>query len=370
MLLAIEALPAETIGYVIGFIALAVGLALLLLLAWGLAKGVVWLLDGSSTADEWREWFAAAGLPAGRVAVRGFPCLFYSRTHAKIVLADDDHAVVLGSPFWQRYFDSERTRSMSRGEARKPPRAVHDVSGRARSGGRPPAGIVQLHWNLADSGDAIGPPAGDAAPPMPTRTPESRSSRSCARSTHVQGGTEGENGVLEAYLRAIFAERFIYIENQYFNNEQITQALIDALAAKPALVVILLLNVVPDMPIYLTWQRALIRRWSRRPGNGGDAPRRVQHLGRSRRSAASRARDNYLHTKSASSTTAGPRWGRPISTARRSITSSRAALQLGHAQHRGQYRRLRRPCRAPRRSARCAVACGRSISATRARRES
>ena len=73
--------------------------------------------------------------------------------------------------------------------------------------------------------------------------------------------TNGEKGVLEAYLRGIhFAERFIYIENQYFNNDAITQALIDALKAKAALQLILLVNVTPDMPLYSRWQQAAIRR--------------------------------------------------------------------------------------------------------------
>ena len=81
-----------------------------------------------------------------------------------------------------------------------------------------------------------------------------------ARQDVHAGAPSGEKGVLEAYLRAIhFAERFIYIENQYFNNDTITEALVDASAqagapgdsaAQPA----------PDMPLYLGWQQKAIGR--------------------------------------------------------------------------------------------------------------
>src|SRR6185503_18675406 len=64
--------------------------------------------------------------------------------------------------------------------------------------------------------------------------------------------TAGEQGVLEAYLRAIhLAARFIYIENQYFNNDTITEALIAALRKNATLQLILLVNACPDMPLYM-----------------------------------------------------------------------------------------------------------------------
>ena len=119
--------------------------------------------------------------------------------------------------------------------------------------------------------------------------------------------TEGEQGVLEAYLRAIhLAERFIYIENQYFNNDTITEALVAALKKKPALQLILLLNACPDMPLYMDWQQKAIKRIL---GSFGDAttPRSASACSapgstRPRSRLASRSRtivDIYLHTKSA-----------------------------------------------------------------------
>jgi phosphatidylserine/phosphatidylglycerophosphate/cardiolipin synthase-like enzyme len=112
---------------------------------------------------------------------------------------------------------------------------------------------------------------------------------------------EGEQGVLEAYLRAIhMAERFIYIENQYFNNDTITQALIDALAAKPGLRLILLVNVTPDMPLYSRWQQDAIRRIFIRSAHVEDAGRRLHQATTPRptptiETAAAR---QHLHTKS------------------------------------------------------------------------
>jgi hypothetical protein len=83
--------------------------------------------------------------------------------------------------------------------------------------------------------------------------------------------TGGETGVLESYLRAIhFAKRFIYIENQYFNNDAITEALIEALARNVE--VILLLNPAPDMPLYLGWQQKAIRRIAKSLSDNGINP--------------------------------------------------------------------------------------------------
>jgi phosphatidylserine/phosphatidylglycerophosphate/cardiolipin synthase-like enzyme len=119
--------------------------------------------------------------------------------------------------------------------------------------------------------------------------------------------TDGEKGVLEAYLRAIhFARRFIYIENQYFNNDAITEALIAALKTQPQLKVILLLNPAPDMPLYLGWQQKAVRRIA---ASLGDAATAAQRFGvfstwthaSSNSTGGSKPTlvDNYLHTKSA-----------------------------------------------------------------------
>jgi phosphatidylserine/phosphatidylglycerophosphate/cardiolipin synthase-like enzyme len=70
---------------------------------------------------------------------------------------------------------------------------------------------------------------------------------------------DGEKGILEAYLRAFAsAEDFIYLENQYFTNNAIADALVNAMNHNPQLQTILLVNIQPDMPFYPWKQRRLI----------------------------------------------------------------------------------------------------------------
>ena len=65
----------------------------------------------------------------------------------------------------------------------------------------------------------------------------------------------GEMGVLEAYRKAITnAEDFIYLENQYFTNKYIIGALKKVLELKPDLQIIMVINEVPDVPTYRSWQ--------------------------------------------------------------------------------------------------------------------
>jgi phosphatidylserine/phosphatidylglycerophosphate/cardiolipin synthase-like enzyme len=85
---------------------------------------------------------------------------------------------------------------------------------------------------------------------------------------------QGEQGVLEGYLRAIEqATRYIYLENQYFTNVAIADALVEALkdSFRPNLQVIFMLNVTPDIPLYPVWQSHLIERI--RKGAGDNASR-------------------------------------------------------------------------------------------------
>jgi phosphatidylserine/phosphatidylglycerophosphate/cardiolipin synthase-like enzyme len=66
---------------------------------------------------------------------------------------------------------------------------------------------------------------------------------------------EGETGVLEAYRKAITnAEDFIYLENQYFTNKYIIGALKKAVELNPDLQIIMVINEVPDVPTYRSWQ--------------------------------------------------------------------------------------------------------------------
>ena len=187
-------------------------------------------------------------------------------THCKLVIDRNREAVLLGSPLEQDYYDSlqHAVYDPRRGKhAKKGP--IHDVSVAVRG---PVVGHMQElfnnHWNLAAPDDKLPVPAPDL--PAITQTDDKDEFITPAQFVRTLDASftedfdppapNGEQGVLEAYLRAIhFAERFIYIENQYFNNDTITRALIDALAAKPKLVVILFLNSAPDMWCYLKWQQ-------------------------------------------------------------------------------------------------------------------
>ena len=232
-------------------------------------------------------------------------------THAKLVIDRGVEAVVLGSPFGQDYFndpqhlfdDPRRGRS-----AAKAP--IHEMSVAVRGGA---VGhleeVFNNHWNIAEPTDQL-----PETPPIPSAPTSLKPDEFLASVQVVRTfdqlfapATNGEKGVLEAYLRAIhFAERFIYFENQYFNNDTLTQALIDALKRKPDLQMILLLNATPDMPLYIGWQQKAITRILESLGDAATANSRVgvfslwthasaQSIGSSKPAIL----DTYLHTKSA-----------------------------------------------------------------------
>jgi phosphatidylserine/phosphatidylglycerophosphate/cardiolipin synthase-like enzyme len=120
---------------------------------------------------------------------------------------------------------------------------------------------------------------------------------------------DGEQGVLEAYLRAIGnAQNYIYLENQYVTNEAIGTALAHALTdlSRPRLNVILLLNINPDLPLYPRWQRKLVARVrdAMRKNINEDPDRRFGVFSRWTHEPAAppgrpdpRIEPTYLHTK-------------------------------------------------------------------------
>jgi phosphatidylserine/phosphatidylglycerophosphate/cardiolipin synthase-like enzyme len=195
-------------------------------------------------------------------------------THAKMVIDRDIEVVVLGSPYEQVYFDSQHVVDEPRrgGDASKGP--IHEVSVAVRGGA---VGHLQQlfnnHWNIAEPSDKL-----LDTPRLPRRPRAwTRTSSTCSvqivrtLDSMFKPSTGGETCVLESYLRAIhFAKRFIYIENQYFNNDAITEALIEALARNVE--VILLLNPAPDMPLYLGWQQKAIRRIAKSLSDNGINP--------------------------------------------------------------------------------------------------
>jgi phosphatidylserine/phosphatidylglycerophosphate/cardiolipin synthase-like enzyme len=251
----------------------------------------------------------ATGL--GKVRVSELKLRSNNVTHAKLVIDRGVEAVVLGSPFGQVYFgdtqhvfdDPRRGGSPSKGP-------IHEMSVAVRGGA---VGYLEEvfnnHWNIAAPDDKL-----LVTPPIPSAPTSLKDGEFLASVQVVRTfdkmfapATDGEQGVLESYLRAIhLAERFIYIENQYFNNDMITEALVAALKRKPALQLILLVNAAPDMPLYMGWQQKAIKRILGSLGDVATAAKRVgvfstwvhaskESLGESKPAIV----DIYLHTKSA-----------------------------------------------------------------------
>ena len=309
----------STLLVVVGAVIAVLGIATLALLLY---------VDRSKFSNmfhrkELAEWFQAAIKDLREHPITGTPLIGVDAvrvtdlemrsnnvTHSKLVIDRGIEAVLLGSPFEQHYFDSlhalddpRRGRNSSKGP-------IHDVSVSVRGGA---VGhmeeLFNSHWNLAKPSDPLleTPPIPSA--PTTLADDEYHCSVQVVRTLDrmFAEATDGEKGVLEAYLRAIhFAKRFIYIENQYFNNDAITEALIAALKNQPQLKVILLLNPAPDMPLYLGWQQKAVRRIA---ASLGDAATAAQRFGvfstwtHASSSATGGSKptlvDNYLHTKSA-----------------------------------------------------------------------
>ncbi|MBV9391705.1 MAG: hypothetical protein JOY96_07430 [Verrucomicrobia bacterium] len=267
----------------------------------------------------WFDQAALSGINMSPVTVRELKHRSFNITHAKVVIDRGKEAILLGSPFEQVYFDSpdHLIQSGRRGpKASKGP--IHDVS----VGVRGPAlkdfqELFNSHWKFTEPAETLP----DPTVPGEITTPDSDEFLSTLqlaltldRMFSGPGESDGEKGILEAYLRAIhFAQRFIYIENQYFHHPIVIQALVDAMIANPNLVVILLLNISPDMPFYLRWQRRgvgrIVQALTAKYGEDGVKTRfRVfssfSHSAAEQPTQANpkprpRLLDNYLHTKTA-----------------------------------------------------------------------
>ncbi|HEY6313624.1 MAG TPA: phospholipase D-like domain-containing protein [Streptosporangiaceae bacterium] len=229
--------------------------------------------------DALSEYFTAA---ASTAQVVTFHCRMFSVVHAKAVLIDavpggNAEGILLGSPFCASYWDTikHQVYEPRRGSCSGEPIPVHDVSIGIRG---PAVADVQqqflLYWNVASPGSQVGAldPAQLAA--VTAGSGEYPASIQLVRTVDnstLPGLDDGELGALEAYLRAIEnATEYIYIENQYFTDDTIAAALAKALSdsSRPNLQVILMVNVVPDMPWYPTWQTNLFERIRRDAGAG------------------------------------------------------------------------------------------------------
>jgi hypothetical protein len=258
---------------------------------------------------------------ATTASVIEFKARTFSVVHAKAVLVDavadaidNAEALLLGSPFVASYWDTQSHNVFEprRGSCAGEPIPVHDVSIGVR--GPAVADLQQqflVHWNRDCAADdkivALDPAPGAVDPKDGEFAASLQLIRTVNEST-LPGLDAGEEGILEAYLRAIEnATEYIYFENQYFTSEKIAQALVDALndTSRPNLQVILMVNVVPDMPFYPTWQTNLFER-IRRDAGTDNAKRFGVFTAWSHAAAAPEHKHNnpvimpnYLHTKTA-----------------------------------------------------------------------
>lgn len=238
--------------------------------------------------DELKDYFKES-----KVEVRRFPAKGPYAMHAKVLVADGEKAFVIGSPFVQSYWDTDKhiidePRRLNKNEG-----PLHDVSIYLE-------GSVIEHieefftelWNyLSDlhfngSGkiskdrhlneikkvERVLNKFEDSKTHLSNYQNELNNSKNtvhnnpCLRMENepiqiVRSITpntvneKGEKGILEAYRRGITnAKDFIYLENQYFTNKYIIGALKKVLENNPDLQLIMLINEVPDVPTYRSWQ--------------------------------------------------------------------------------------------------------------------
>jgi phosphatidylserine/phosphatidylglycerophosphate/cardiolipin synthase-like enzyme len=218
--------------------------------------------------DELYDYFKES-----EVEVRRYPAKGPYSMHAKVLVADGERSFIIGSPFTQSYWDTSEHDINEPRRLDKNEGPYHDVSIYFE-------GPVINHieeffielWNYLSDLDFHGENKInenkslknetikiDTSQNLPDFNPPLRfenESLQIVRSITPQTLSEnGEKGVLEAYRKAITnAEDFIYLENQYFTNKYIIGALKRAIEFNPDLQIIMLINEVPDVPTYRSWQ--------------------------------------------------------------------------------------------------------------------
>lgn len=207
------------------------------------------------------------------VEVRRFPAKGPYAMHAKVLVADGKKAFIIGSPFAQSYWDTNKHDTNEPRRLKKNEGPLHDVSIYLEG----PVirdleeffmelwnYLSDLHFNgenkikenksldkTIDS-DSISKIIKQINLPLRVENEQLQIVRSVTPDTITK---EGEAGVLEAYRRAITnAKDFIYLENQYFTNKYIIGALKEAVELNSNLQIIMVINEVPDVPTYRGWQ--------------------------------------------------------------------------------------------------------------------
>ncbi|MGB9937545.1 MAG: phospholipase D-like domain-containing protein [Methanobacterium sp.] len=217
------------------------------------------------------------------VEVRRYPAKGPYAMHAKVLIVDGKKGLIIGSPFNQSYWDTSKHDINEPRRLDKNEGPVHDVS--IYLEGEVLIDIEEFFvelWNyLSDlhfkgQGKIIKNTSSFRENKVQNvlngiKENNKHINHAYNSDSYLKSGYEslqivrsitpntfiedGETGVLEAYRKAINnAQDFIYLENQYFTNKFIIGALKKALERNKELQLILLINEVPDVPSYRSWQ--------------------------------------------------------------------------------------------------------------------
>ncbi len=205
-------------------------------------------LKTDDALEQVKKFFAGSSVQT-RVADYGIEVV-----HARTVVVDGTRAIVLGSSFDQNYFSSTHLIR----DARHRGSLLHDVAAEVTGPAVPQIDETFVTvWNQADSAaPPVTPVArftgtGEVAMQVLRTMPGKRFPAPFPGAAPIE---HGETSNLEAYQRAIArAEDFIYIEDQYFTNSAIVDALICRMnqdnAKKLQLIMVLNINA-DDFPGY------------------------------------------------------------------------------------------------------------------------
>ncbi|MCM3874151.1 MAG: phospholipase D-like domain-containing protein [Pyrinomonadaceae bacterium] len=267
-------------------------------------------LEDVTDVDNLKRYFdpAIADQDVKRIAVRGFkqPAPDNGVQHCKMVIVDNKRAVVLGSPFSQRYFDSlvhpieNPQRGYNTGDM------VHDLSmAVVGPAARDLFETFRLYWNedLPESEQL--PKLPDGLEPNAQTSGEDAIAkvqvvRTLSGKRFSGLGGESEKGILEGYLRAFAtAKHYIYLENQYFTDGVITDALVETLNANSNLELILVVPIKPDVIFYPRRQEKRIEQLRKAGGDRVGVFTRWTYDAKGTKSARPWVAPVYIHAKGA-----------------------------------------------------------------------
>jgi phosphatidylserine/phosphatidylglycerophosphate/cardiolipin synthase-like enzyme len=267
-------------------------------------------LEETTDVDNLKRYFdpAIADQDVKRITVRGFrqEAPDHGVQHCKMVIVDDKRAVVLGSPFSQRYFDSlvHPIENPKRGYNTSD--MVHDLSmAVVGPAARDLFETFRLYWNedIPESEGLKPLPAG-LEPNAQTSGEDAIAKVQVVRTISVKRftklGGENEKGILEGYLRAFAAAKhYIYLENQYFTDGVITDALVETLKAKTNLELIMVVPIKPDVIFYPSRQGKRIEQLRDAGGDRVGVFTRWTYDAKGAKSARPWVAPVYIHAKGA-----------------------------------------------------------------------